>query len=58
VKGEEKGQGKRRYEKPVLHVLELQTKDVLAVGCKTVSGPYNWNFADCGIANNCVLEGT
>ena len=55
---EEKGRGKRPYEKPVLHVLELQAKDVLGVACKTASGGDNWNFAGCGIANNCVQAGS
>ncbi len=29
---------KRKYEKPKLRIIELVAEEVLAVGCKTVSG--------------------
>ena len=61
MKSEEKKKKSRQpYEKPRLRTIELAAEEVLATGCKTLSSGPN-NFGDqpfCGIANNCVLDGS
>jgi hypothetical protein len=49
---------KEPYEKPGLVVIPLKAEEVLAIGCKTVPGPRNSGWPNCGFAHGCNLRGT
>jgi len=51
---------KKRYVKPRLRSIELETKEVMGVGCKTPAGIPNvaQEVAGCGIGAGCLLEGS
>ena len=50
---------KQPYVKPKLRTIELSAEEVLAEGCKFVGGrAWPGQPDDCGIFNNCVLEGS
>lgn len=48
---------KEPYVKPVLRRIDLAAEEVLAVGCKTVTGPPAPFGFSC-TANNCVQAGS
>ena len=51
---------KRPYSKPHLRTIGLETKDVLAVGCKNISAPMGIDLGSCGIiaATPCSADGS
>jgi hypothetical protein len=48
---------KRPYEKPRVRVIDLAADEVLAIGCKTISGGFNTGAAPC-TANSCSVVGS
>ena len=50
--------GKRPYEKPELHVIDLAPKDVLAVGCKMISSSWSAGNPVACHATNCSAVGS
>jgi hypothetical protein len=36
---QKKNQDKQPYEKPMLRIIEMETDQVLGIGCKSVGGP-------------------
>jgi hypothetical protein len=50
---------KRDYEKPRLRIIELAAEEVLAAGCKTVTGPpAPANPVACHISTLCATQGS
>ncbi|MBC2717579.1 MAG: hypothetical protein HF978_19920 [Desulfobacteraceae bacterium] len=50
---------KKKYEKPILRVIELAAEEVLAIGCKMFDSGINVaQSTNCGIVNNCVTYGS
>ncbi len=51
---------KKRYVKPRLRSIELETKEVMGVGCKTPTGIPNSaeKVPGCGIPSFCLAEGS
>jgi len=49
---------KEHYEKPELEVIELQPHEVLALGCKTVSGQNLNGQPACGSGAGCSTIGS
>jgi hypothetical protein len=54
----EKNGGKREYDKPQVKVIELATDEVLAVGCKTITGVAAGFNPSCGLAVSCNVLGS
>ncbi|MBU2487771.1 MAG: hypothetical protein KKA60_00110 [Proteobacteria bacterium] len=52
--------GRRPYEKPSLTVIELAAEEVLAVGCKVVSGVRGFDNAgpSCALPKTCYGPGS
>jgi hypothetical protein len=53
----EKNGGKREYDKPQVKVIELATDEVLAVGCKTITGVAAGS-PSCGLTVSCNVLGS
>ena len=50
---------KKRYEAPRLRSIELEARDVMGVGCKTLAGgPNTLQPAGCGITSSCSSAGS
>jgi hypothetical protein len=49
---------KKPYVQPHLRIIELETKEVMAAGCKVHRGAVNFGMPHCGIRQGCVIEGS
>ena len=50
---------KKPYEAPQLRCIDLEARDVMGVGCKTLAGgPNTLQPAGCGISSTCSSEGS
>jgi hypothetical protein len=49
-------QCKEPYKKPALRVVELSTREVLAVGCKTQSTGFNAGSGPGCLAGSCAVS--
>ncbi len=49
---------KKVYEKPRLRIIELAADEVLATGCKLVSGGFAAGATPCFPGNGCAGEGS
>lgn len=49
---------KQPYEKPVLRVIEMETDQVLGIGCKTATGPPDVGDPATCIGSFCSEEGS
>jgi hypothetical protein len=54
--GSKQEQHKEPYKKPVLRVVELSTREVLAVGCKTTSSGINAGSGPPCSAGSCAVS--
>lgn len=55
---DEKKESRREYEKPRLRTIELAAEEVLAVGCKTVSGGTAFGGGPTCMVRNCSGRGS
>ena len=53
MKQQTRAAGRRRYSKPRLRVIELAAREVLGLGCKTVSGGNNFGTSPC-VGGSCA----
>ena len=50
---------KKPYTKPRLRVVELETREIMAMSCKTMSGAPNMQKPNhCGIQQGCMEDGS
>lgn len=49
---------RKPYEKPELRVIEMREEEVMAVGCKTLTGAAASGNPGCGILAGCNAQGS
>ena len=49
---------KQLYEKPQVIRMDLKAEEVLAVGCKGPTGPFNFGLPACGVSRPCNRVGS
>jgi hypothetical protein len=55
---QEENKHKKPYEKPLLRIIEMETDQVLGIGCKLSTGPPDFADPVSCIGNFCSEEGS